>query len=321
MQDMLKKRINYSGETTTIAKAITEAYELGTYISSKTIDTGYEDYNLALTTTTGHHFVKIFASIRDDEDCKRYIEIMHAVIEQQISTPKILASTQGYLHRLTIEGNTLRLCVQEYIEGEDFYHAKEKPTPDHIRFLAEQLVKIHTTPHVPRTINDQWAANNFKEEFAKKATYLDQADRQALQPHLETFNQLPFDTLPRCLVHGDIIDTNVMKDKDGQLYIIDFSVTNIYPRIQEIAVMASTLLFDEHDQTKSERSLQILLDTYQQHIPLTKQEQQTLPTYILLAHASHLLNANYEEKALHNTTEENKYWLRIARIGLQQHNN
>lgn len=120
------------------------------------------------------------------------------------------------------------------------------------------------------------------------------------------------------IVHGDIIATNVMKDKKNKLWIIDFAVSNYYPRIQELAVMACNILFDEKNKKKSETNLKTALEEYQKTIELTPREIEVLPTYIKLAHAMHILEANYEKVAEKNDSDENEYWLNQGRTGLKQ---
>ena len=115
-----------------------------------------------------------------------------------------------------------------------------------------------------------------------------------------------------------MINTNLMKDEDSNLFVIDFSVANIYPRIQELAVLACNLLLDASDKMQSERNLQVLLKKYQKNIPLTDRELRSLPTFINLAHAMHLLNANYEKVTNDIVPPENEYWLIQGRLGLEQ---
>ena len=60
------------------------------------------------------------------------------------------------------------------------------------------------------------------------------------------------------------------------------------------------------------------LDEYQKRIKLMPRELEALPTYIKLAHAMHILLANYEKVAKDDDSEENEYWLEEGRAGLKQ---
>ena len=139
-----------------------------------------------------------------------------------------------------------------------------------------------------------------------------------IKPLTKEFEKINIQTLPHCFVHGDIIATNTMKDKNNKIWIIDFAVSNYYPRIQELAVFACNLLFDEEHRSKTENNLKIALGEYQKVIKLTPRELEILPTYIKLAYAMHVLSATYESVAEKNNSEENKYWLSQGRMGLCQ---
>lgn len=312
------ERINYDGKLETISKKVCEAYALGSFIANEIVPIGYEDCNVILNTSTGKYFMKIFSKTRDVRSCQRYIAIMTAASAAGISTPAIHISPQGALYTLALDQTTLYLCVLTYVAGKDLYTLQEDLSAEQITYLGHQVAKINTLTLQPEFVYDSWAISNFKTEFEKKSIYLSPEDLLLLQPLVQAFNNLDSETLPTCFVHGDIIKTNVIKDANNQLSIIDFSVANTYPRIQEIAVLACNVLFDEQSKQQSEQNIHTFLAAYQEHIKLTTRELEVLPIYIQLAHAMHLLCANYEQQAEHNTTAENTYWLQLGRKGLQQ---
>ena len=142
-------------------------------------------------------------------------------------------------------------------------------------------------------------------------------DLVLIKPLISKFEELNIERLPHCFVHGDIISTNVIKAKN-KLWIIDFAVSNYYPRIQELAVLSCNLFFDEESKKNSTENLKIALKEYQEIVSLTQNEIKALPTYIELAHGMHLLSANYEKVKNNNQTKENEYWINQGRIGLKQ---
>jgi Ser/Thr protein kinase RdoA (MazF antagonist) len=139
-----------------------------------------------------------------------------------------------------------------------------------------------------------------------------------MKPLLQEFKDLKIQKLPRCFVHGDIISPNVIRDKKRKIWIIDFSVSNYYPRIQELAVLACNMFFCENDKEKSEENLKLALKEYQKNIKLTAKELKSLPVYIKFAHAMHILSANYQKIVKKNNSAENEYFLRQGRLGLAQ---
>ncbi len=318
MIEAFKKRIGYWGDLKDISLGICKQFRLGSFLSNKLVLMGYEDFNFSLETTSGKYFVKVFSNFRTDKDCERYVNIMLNAMESGVSIPKLYKSQQGYLCKLKINDSDLRLCIMEHVEGKTILSAREKLSDDEIRFIARQASLIDSINMKPYWIYDTWAITNFLKEYQKKWKYLSEEDLELIKPLVKEFKDLKIEELPHCFVHGDILTTNVMKDNNEKLWIIDFAVSNYYPRIQELAVLACDLLFDPKDKKKSDHNLMVALEEYQKKIQLTGRELKVLPTYIRLAHAMHLLRANYEKIVGKNTFEENEHFINQGRFGLKQ---
>ena len=316
MKDYFKQRLGCQGDLKEISKKICNDFKLGDFLKYKIIPIGYEDFNFSLETTNGKFFVKIFSKERTLKDCKRNVNVLIKSLEAGISTPELYQSNQGYLHLIYIGKLTLRLCVMSFVDGEDFFTSKTKVTKENILTLAQQASSINSIEIKPLRIYDPWAVPNFPIEFEKKSQYLEKEDLELIQPLLEKFKNLNVETLPYCFTHGDIIKTNIIKDGNNKIWIVDFSVSNYYPRIQELAVLACDILFNENDKEESEQNLKNALEEYQKTIKLTSKEIKLLPIYIKFAHAMHLLLATYEKKAKNNKSKENEYFLKIGRSGL-----
>ena len=309
-------RIDYDGSLEDISKIICKEYNLGKVVSNRLVLTGYEDFNYVLKTSKGKCFVKVFANSRSIKECKHIVNIMTSAGNSGIATPKLLRSRNGYLY--INKKHNLRLCVMQYIDGKNLFYDHKIPDTKQIKAVARDAARINTLKIGHISIYDQWAIVNFKKEFKKKFRYLSQKDLKSLQPLIAEFDNLHMDKLPHAFVHGDILTTNTIEDKDGKLWIVDFSVSNNYPRIIEIAILACNLLYNKDNKDKSKRNLSIALSEYQKILPLTKRELEVLPTFIKLAHAMHVLLPSYYAVVEHNNTEENKYFLNLGRTGLRQ---
>jgi homoserine kinase type II len=255
---------------------------------------------------------------RSDNDCKRLVDVYIEAIRKGVNHPKLFESNRRFIYKNEIEGTKLRLCIMEFIEGKDFFNLNEKPTIDELKVLAKQAALINSMNIKPTHIYDSWAIVNFLKEFEKKRDYVSKNDLKFLEPLVKAFKEINIESLPHCFVHGDIIATNVIRDNKGNLWIVDFSVGNYYPRINELAVLACDLCFDLKDKEKSESNFKTVLSEYQKTIKLTKEELKTLPTYIKLAHAMHVILASYQKFAKGNTTKENEYFLNHGRTGIRQ---
>lgn len=311
------KRIEYQGDTRVILHNVCQAYDLGKYISHAFVMVGYEDLNVVLSTDKGKYFVKIFNKTRDEAQCRRYTEIVTKILEAGVRHPKLLQSDQGYLYSITIDAIITRLCVMEYIDGKSVYDLQEKLTQEEGKFIIQQAALIHQIDFQPAFVYDVWAIVNILKEYGKKKQYIAPEDRKLVQGAVEKFSTLRVDALPHCLVHGDLITPNIIKDHAGTLHIIDFSVANYYPRIQELAVLLCNVFFDESRSDNFMEAYRFVLSEYQKHIPLTPEEISAMPIYTNASFAMHIIGASYEKFAQANTSIENEYWLELGRIGLR----
>ena len=259
----------------------------------------------------------MFADFKDNQECKRYVEIMLAALKSGVKHPKLLKSQQGYFHTMMLNGAYVRLVVMEYIDGNTFYDLNESPTKDELLFLANQAALINKIDIKPPQIYDSWAVVNFVKEFEDKKGYLEPEDLNMINQFVDKFKKINITKLPHSFVHGDIIKTNVIRSKNDGLYVIDFFVSNYYPRIQELAVLFCDLFFNQKNPETFSDNYKLGLDEYQKYLVLTQEEIDALPLYTIASHAMHIINPIYEQKAKENKTIENAKWLELGRLGLK----
>lgn len=312
-----QKRIHYQDDLKPFLEQVCQDFGIGEYNSHKIVPIGYEDFNLFLKTNKDKYFVKIFGSFRDFKECSRYVDIIEHAIKAGVSHPLLYKSKQGFLYEISINGLTDRLCVMEYINGKIFYQLQTNPSLEEMRFIIKQATLINRINLKPPLVYDQWAITSFLEEYKKKNRYLNKEDKALIEPLVEVFNSLSIEKLPHCFVHGDIIKTNTMKSVNGDIYILDFAVANYYPRIQELAVLLCDLFFNPKNPKSFPGNYNLVLNEYQKYIQLTPNEIEKLPSYVKLAHAMHILLANYEKVVNGNISAENEYFLGMGRIGLK----
>jgi Ser/Thr protein kinase RdoA (MazF antagonist) len=242
---------------------------------------------------------------------------MVKALEAGVQHPKLYKSSQGYLYKTKVDDTPISLCVMDHVTGGSFYEKNLKATTDEMYFLVRQAALINKIDLKPEPVYDSWAIVHFLEEYKKKKEYLDITDTNLIDPLVEQFSAIKVDELPHCFVHGDIIKTNVLKNKDGNLFIIDFSVSSYYPRVQELAVLLCNMLFDEDSPESFQEHYNLALEEYQKSDVLTEMEIQVLPLFVKVAHAMHVLCASYEKNVKGNNTEENEYWISLGKIGLK----
>lgn len=311
-----QSRIEYQHDIVPLLEQICQDYNFGTYKSHSVVPVGYEDFNIILITDQDKYFLKIFAQTRTYQNCQRYLHTMFLALQAGVKHPKIYHSNQGPLYETMIGEATIRLCVLQFIHGKTLYELKTPPTTDQLKFIAQQAALINQLPIKPNPVYDDWAVINFLTEFDRRSPHISPEDHQLILPLVDKFRVVDILKLPHCFVHGDIIRTNVIVDDAGQLYLLDFSVANSYPRIQELAILFCDLFFNENQPESFPKLYELGLTEYQSHIPLTPKELDLLPLFIKVAHAMHILCSSFERDVNKNKTPENDLWLTLGRTGL-----
>lgn len=309
------KRIGLNTDLKNISLEICKRYDLGDFISNELIEIGYEDYNYYLTTSRGKYCVKIFSKARTSKDVNNYLERIRAVANSNINAPKPLLINGDINLSLGYQQNNYEICVFEYIDGKNFFQLQENPSIDTIKELAKQTAMINNLDIKPNFIYDSWAIINFEEEYNKKREYVSQEYKEQFDRLLEELRKIDFDRLPKAFVHGDIISTNVMVDKDSKIWIIDFAVSNYLPRIIDLAVISCNMCLDKDSKERTYENISLLLSEYNKYNKLSEYELETFGTFYKIANAMHILQTQYIIKT-DGDSEENQYWLNEGIVGM-----
>ena len=309
------KRIGLNTDLKNISLEICKRYDLGDFISNELIEIGYEDYNYYLTTSRGKYCVKIFSKARTSKDVNNYLERIRAVANSNINAPKPLLINGDINLSLEYQQNNYEICVFEYIDGKNFFQLQENASIDTIKELAKQTAMINNLDIKPNFIYDSWAIINFEEEYNKKREYVSQEYKEQFDRLLEELRKIDFDRLPKAFVHGDIISTNVMIDKDSKIWIIDFAVSNYLPRIIDLAVISCNMCLDKDSKERTYENISLLLSEYNKYNKLSEYELETFGTFYKIANAMHILQTQYIIKT-DGDSEENQYWLNEGIVGM-----
>lgn len=315
MEQKFKERINLNTNLSNISRQICSQYQLGEYISDTVITVGYEDFNYILLTSTGKYCIKVFNRERTDEECKNYIDRIELASTLSINIPKLHKVDNKGEYDIEFDDVKYRLCVFDYIDGESFFDLGIIPNEDEIKEIIRQMAIIHKATFKSDFIYDKWAIINFEQEMREKEQYLSEEDKNKLRDLLDRFLKVDMDRLPKAFVHGDIISTNVMKDKNDKLWIIDFAVSNYLPRVIDLAVSACNLCFDVVSKENTIRKTKMMLDEYQKYNKLTNYEKEQFPIFYDIANAMGVLQISYLT-TLEEASEEDEFWYNESKLGL-----
>jgi Ser/Thr protein kinase RdoA (MazF antagonist) len=310
-----QQRIGFTGDLRIVLRVICKDYKLGNYVDHKIITVGYEDLNIKLQTDHGIYLIKILSNERDYNNRQRYLKIIQQILDAGIAHPKVYQTSLGYLYKITPNGTPLYLFVMKYIHGHNLYELKHKLNKDELLFITKQIILIANIRGKVDYYYDDWSVVNLVHEFKKIKNHLHKEDLALVAPVVEQFAQIDLESFPHTFVHGDLLDTNILKEKSGKLWIIDFSVVNYYPRIHELAVFLCGPAFNPNNPNSFLRNYKLILDKYLQFIPLKNIEIDLLPLYIKAAHAMNIVGATRDiiEESL---SDESLYWINTSRKGL-----
>ncbi len=326
MKQDFSDRINLNTELSIISKKICNMYGLGEYLSDTVIAVGYEDFNYILETSTGKYCVKIFSEERTDKDCKNYIDRIELAELTDINTPKLYKINGESECIIEVEDVKYRLCLFEYINGNSFFDLGTSPNEDEIKEIVRQMANIHKQQLNSGFIYDKWAIVNFIEEFEDKKQYLNEQDYKKINELLINFKKVDIKKLPYAFIHGDIIKSNVMKDNDEKIWIIDFGSSNYSPRIVDLVVSSSDLCLSSESIKKTKSKIKILLKEYDKYNKLTDYEKEVFPIFFNIVNAMGILQISYlinqreeseEDRSCYNESEKalelsnNNFWNEI----------
>ncbi len=310
-------RLNYSGSLEPVVGRLSTAYDIGDTQNFSVIGVGYEDCNVIVKTDKGKYVAKIFQKGRTPEDITRYITIMEKAIEAGVNHPPLLSTQGGNVIYTDSQANGLSLILMQFIEGKTFFELNRAPNNEERKAIIEQATKVNKIDYKPPYIFDSWAIPNIQVMFDKTKQFIKPEDLSLVERVLAKYRRIPVDTLPHCFVHGDFTKANILKSENGKIYILDFSVANLYPRIQELAVIAANLMHDNTTTTSLKDKTELVAEEYDKFNKLTPEERKWLYDYALAGVAMEFMGAHQEKYINGNDTEETEYWLNLGREGLR----
>jgi Ser/Thr protein kinase RdoA (MazF antagonist) len=311
-------RLNYSGELGVVINRLADAYDIGSPASFSVIGIGYEDCNVVIETPNGKYVAKIFSKERNQEAIARYSTIMEKAVEAGVNHPPLIKTSGGEVIYSDRDANGISMVLMKFVDGQTFLELDRAPDTEEREAVIEQATKVNGIDYHPPYLFDSWAIPNIKAMFERVKQFIQPDDLKLVEQAMAQFAEIQIENLPHAFVHGDFTKANVMKGKDGKIYILDFSVANWYPRIQELAVIAANLLHEENGSLSLRDRTELILAEYNKLNPLTPEEKQHLYSYALAGVAMEFMGSHQEKFIKGNASEETEYWLNLGRNGLRK---
>lgn len=311
-------RLNYTGNLDPVVKRLSAVYQIGEPTGFSVIEVGYEDCNIVIKTPKDKYVAKIFSKVRTPQDITRYSTIMEKAVKAGVNHPPLIKTDDGNVVYTDTQANGVSMVLMQFVQGKSFLELDRVPDEDELQKVLEQAARINRIDFHPPYIFDSWAIPNIQTMFNKVREFIKPEDISLVEQAMVKYREIPVDDLPHSFVHGDFTKANVLKGDDGEVYILDFSVTNWYPRIQELAVICANLLHDTNNSMSLREKCEMVADQYNKLNQLTPDERQHLYAYTLAGVTMEFMGAHQEKYINGNDTEETDYWLNLGREGLKR---
>ena len=315
-EDRFLDRIDKIEDIGILSELVCREYNLGDYLDTKIIEIGYEDVNVVITTSTGKYFMKVFSNDRDDKEASEVIERAHVAAENGVKSPRVFENSKGsIISYINYNNSRFRLALMEFIDGSNFYELGRKATDEELLKISDLASQFGNINYKPNFIYDTWAISSFVSEFEKKQQFLSEEEIKSIRPIYERLKKFNYQALPKSFTHGDIILTNLLQDKKGEYWVVDYSVSNYTARLNEIVVAASDFGIVEGKKQESERRIKLMFERWAKKVNATDFERKAFEMLFRVQNAIYVLNPSYQI-SIGNSSEENKMFLGLGQFGL-----
>jgi Ser/Thr protein kinase RdoA (MazF antagonist) len=295
----------------TIRTACTQC-GLGSPQRLRVFEKGYEDLCLRIDTTDKAVVAKIFAKHRNPEDIERIVAITEAVCSAGVTHPHIYVGNQGAL----VHSGGNKILLMDLIEGKSLEELGRLPTPSEFRQIIAQAAKIHQVPINPRPIYDSWAIVNLAQTYAGVREFMTPQQQGHIDTVIHRLHRMNLQCLPACFTHGDMHLGNLLSDAQGEIWVIDFSVSNTYPRIHDLAVISLSLFLAGGGDSRLAKITEEVAVAYMTYCSLSESEQAAIYDYSLAGIAALIIGYSQEWFLAGNHSENVKNYQDMGWKGL-----
>lgn len=302
-------RLKYRGDIMPVIQRACAFFELPKPQSTQLFMTGFKDYSMKVDTSKGSWVLKIFSKETKMAEIVRYEDIICRAIQGGVRHPVLRRGRNKDLIYTDMESD-MHMSVVEYVPGTPMNEIASIPD-DILKKVIAEAVKISRLDIHPPYRFDMWQVDNIEGLYGETKHVLHSEIRQKIEDVMRYYSEVQ-DELIRGFVHGDLTRTNIIarSDQEGEVAILDFGASGMYPRIHELAILAVHFLADG-DLSLMSCIQKVCSEFTAQGGVLTDFEQDSMLVYTQAILATKYMCNVYEiDEALE--TDEMVYWRNIS---------
>ena len=227
-----------------LMKKIVADYDLGYVEHHAFIKKSRGEVNIKIKTQKGTYAVKLFSK---EKPFDAIITDISAFIEFRrlgIPVPKILENKNSFIGALENEKETEKhtyFCVTEFFDGIDL--EKEKIFKKDISIIVYYMARLHTSSLNLKRLNPCWDLDNLIGHYRNIEKKFTDDELNTLGPVIQELKNVDFSYFKKSTIHGDLNETNILKNKNGSICILDMGCVDYTYRLFDLATFLHDYCF------------------------------------------------------------------------------
>ena len=264
----------YTQLKTSEINELAKAYGLPDLEYAAILEGGSENTNYLLRTDTEAYVLTICEN-KTAQETEILVNTLHCLKKNKFATTEVYKAVTGK-YITFYRGKPV--ILKSYLEGAVYDQLPHKVLSSLGSSLA-QLHQISAPTCSPNKVNYSLEKfSSLRQQYGRSHTFIDWLDH--ISEFISPFLKLD---LPRCLIHGDVFNDNVIVDSEGQPIIMDFEEACNYYRIFDLGMTIVGTCTD--NSVINPDAVKHFLSGYQAEAELSNEEKAAFKPFTIYAAA------------------------------------
>lgn len=272
-------RINLTKSPDKFLNEIMENYSLGRIKKYEVLKKGMVELNFKVN---DEYVIKIFSN-KPLSRAKEILSAQQAFCNQGIPFPKVYKTKTEEPYFAAHPNDNEKAyygCIIEWLNGNDF--TDNEPTPQDLRKIAKYLAMINKTELKITPTYDDCFPINVSKEYERRKEFVEPEAVPLIEEIIQEMTAVNLKKLKYGTIHGDLSWEHVLKNKKGELSLLDLGALNLYPIAFDIAYALSYYCVSPTNPFNNdfEGKYSTMLGEYLKHNELSAYELEHIPLFV-----------------------------------------